>query len=88
MGIQRDQEEGAKIHGLEQSVSYLSKNITKSLNPLPDYNIGKPNLPAFSFPRGDRFNLDKKSDNPPPDYYFRDSLPNINFSDFKKPNLS
>jgi len=55
----------------------LSKNITKSINPLPDYSIGKPDLPAFSFPKGDRFMPDKKSEIPPPDHYFRESLPTL-----------
>ena len=44
-----------KLHGLEQSVSYLSKNLTKNLNPLPNYNAVKENLPSFSMPRAERF---------------------------------
>lgn len=44
-----------KLHGLEQSVSYLSKNLTKNLNPLPNYNTVKENLPSYSIPRADRF---------------------------------
>jgi hypothetical protein len=53
---------------------------------LPAYSIGKPDLPAFSFPKGDRFIPDKKSEIPPPDHYFRESLPNLYNN--KKPDLS
>ena len=85
LGVQNNQEDPNKLYGLEQSVSYLSKNITKSINPLPDYSIGKANLPEFSFPKGERFMTDKKCEIPPPDYYFRESLPNL--YDKKKPDL-
>jgi len=64
----------------------LSKNINKSVSPLPDYSIGKPNLPAFSFPKGDRFIPEKNNEIPPPDHYFRESLPSL--YDNKLPNLS
>jgi hypothetical protein len=67
-----EQDESSKVYGLEQSVTYLSKNITKSLNPLPDYSIGKPNAPTFSIPRSDRFNIEKGYDLPGPDNYFKE----------------
>ena len=51
-----------KLHGLEQSVSYLSKNLTKNLNPLPNYNVVKANLPSFSIPKADRFPLQDAQD--------------------------
>lgn len=74
MGIKENYEESGKSYGLEQSVSYLSKNINKSLNPLPDYSVGKSNLPAFSFSRGERFLFDRNSTNPAPDCYYTEEL--------------
>jgi hypothetical protein len=68
-----DQDEASKVYGLEQSVTYLSKNITKTLNPLPDYSVGKPNPPMFSIPRNERFGIEKGYDIPGPDNYFRES---------------
>jgi hypothetical protein len=50
----------SKLHGLEQSVSYLSKNLTKNLNPLPNYNNVKPNLPSFSMPRAERLTVQQE----------------------------
>jgi hypothetical protein len=57
LGNLENLDDPTKLHGLEQSVSYLSKNLTKNLNPLPNYNTVKPNLPSFSMPRAERFNL-------------------------------
>ena len=73
-----EQDEASRVYGLEQSVTYLSKNITKSLNPLPDYSVGKPNAPVFSIPRSERFEIEKGYDIPAPDRYFREGSPLLN----------
>ena len=74
-----------KLNGLEQNIAFLSNNISKSVNPLPDYNIGKQNLPIYSFPKGSRFEIEKNYDIPGPDNYNIESLPN--FHDRKLDNL-
>ncbi len=67
-----EKDDSSKVYGLEQSVTYLSKNISKTLNPLPDYSIGKANAPIFSIPRSERFGIEKGYDIPAPDSYFRE----------------
>lgn len=80
-----DQDESSKVYGLEQSVTYLSKSITKTINPLPDYHVGKPDSPIYSIPRGNRFEIEKNYAVPGPDTYFTDSQ-NIK-QDFKMNDL-
>jgi hypothetical protein len=69
---QENYDDPNKLHGLEQSVSYLSKNITKNLNPLPNYNTVKPSLPSFSMAKADRFGEEGKIQMPGPNAYFRE----------------
>jgi len=84
-GLSGDQDESSKVYGLEQSVTYLSKNITKTLNPLPDYSIGKANSPEYTIPRSNRFEVEKGYDVPGPDNYFREPKQLLN--DYRLYNL-
>jgi hypothetical protein len=68
--VQDNFDDPSKLYGLEQSVSYLSKNLTKNLNPLPNYNTIKQNLPAFSMPRAERFETERDYKRPGPNSYF------------------
>jgi hypothetical protein len=63
-------------------VSYLSKNLTKNLNPLPDYNTVKPHLPSYSIPKSQRFVDESTMEIPGPNSYFKGSYPN-HFDDSK-----
>jgi hypothetical protein len=72
LSIQENYDDANNLHGLEQSVSYLSKNLTKNLNPLPKYAAVKPNLPSYSIPQGQRFEYEKQIKAPGPDAYFED----------------
>lgn len=74
LSVQENYDDPGKLHELKQSVSYLSKNLTKSLNPLPDYNTVKPNLPSYSIPKGLRFEQDKILETPGPSEYFHNQL--------------
>ncbi len=55
-------EQPGKFYGLEQSLSFLSKNVARSLNKLPDFNIVKNKDPSFSIPRSERFRVEKPDD--------------------------
>jgi hypothetical protein len=70
LGIQESYDDPNRLHGLEQSVSYLSKNLTKNLNPLPKYATIKPNFPAYSIPQAYRFEQDQISQTPGPNSYY------------------
>jgi hypothetical protein len=63
----------AKLYGLDQSVTQLSKNINKDLTDLPKYNAVKPSLPAYSISMAPRFEEVYKTNVPAPDSYFRDN---------------
>jgi hypothetical protein len=82
--MNNNQDDPNKLYGLEQTISYLSKNMNKNINPIPDYSIGKPDLPAYSFPKGERFFSDRKNEFRTTDYYSTSTLPN---EDRKLPNL-
>jgi hypothetical protein len=75
LGVQDNFDDPSKLHGLEQSVSYLSKNLTKNLNPLPNYNTIKTNLPSFSIPKADRFQIESDFKRPGPNSYFPQENP-------------
>ena len=79
LGGQDNFDDPGKLHGLEQSVSYLSKNLTKNLNPLPNYSNIKPNLPSYSIPVADRFQSGTLDKAPGPYSYY----PNYNILDNK-----
>lgn len=70
LNIQENYDDPTKLYGLEQSVSYLSKNLTKNLNPIPDLTVFKPNLPSYSIPKGERFVPDKILNVPGPGIYY------------------
>ena len=72
LGVQDNFDDPSKLHGLEQSVSYLSKNLTKNLNPLPNYKTVKPNLPSFSIPTAERFEVERTFQKPGPNSYYPD----------------
>ena len=72
-----DQDEN-KAYGLEQSVNFLSKSISKSYNSLPDYGYGKPNPAQYSFSLDKRFRIPKNMDNPGPNVYFYDKEDHYN----------
>ena len=55
-------EQPGKFYGLEQSLSFLSKNVARSLNKLPDFNVIKPKEPAYSIPKNERFHGEKPDD--------------------------
>jgi hypothetical protein len=65
-----EQDDSAKVYGLEQSVNFLSKSIGKNLNPLPDYDVGKESSAKFSFSKDNRFKDKNNSDLPGPNIYF------------------
>lgn len=63
--VQQNQyEDPNKLYNLEQSFSVLSKNVTKSMYPLPNYNTVKPNAPGFLFGSSERFVPPKASERP------------------------
>jgi len=66
----------AKLYGLDQSVTQLSKNINKDLTDLPKYNAVKPTLPSYSISVAPRFQEVYKSNLPAPDSYFKDNIGN------------
>ena len=70
--MQENFDDPSKLHGLEQSVSYLSKNLTKNLNQLPNYSSVKQNLPSYSIPKAYRFEEEKGDKLPGPMSYFQD----------------
>jgi hypothetical protein len=72
LNIQENYDDTNRIYGFEQNISHLSKDISKNINPLPDYNTVKQNLPSFSFPKADRFEEEKIYQLPGPNAYFRD----------------
>jgi len=55
-------EQPGKFYGLEQSLSFLSKNVARSLNKLPNFNVIKQQDPLYSFPQSERFKSEKPDD--------------------------
>jgi len=55
-------EQPGKFYGLEQSLSFLSKNVARSLNKLPNFNSVKAKEPSYSIPRSERFHSEKPDD--------------------------
>ena len=82
-GSQDNYEDPTKLHGLEQSVSYLSKNLNKNINKLPNHSSVKPILPSFSIPRASRFEEEKYDSTPGPMSYFEDNFGELEIQ--KKP---
>ena len=76
--IGNEQDDSAKVYGLEQSVNFLSKSIGKNLNPLPDYALGKQSSAQYSFAKDDRFKDSKSGDLPGPNVYFYDKEDHYN----------
>ena len=58
-----------KMYGLDNSVSYLSKNLSKEINALPNYGVVKENLPSFSIPKAKRFESERLEKMPGPGAY-------------------
>jgi hypothetical protein len=58
-----------KMYGLDNSVSYLSKNLSKEINPIPNYGVVKENLPSFSIPKARRFESERLEKMPGPGAY-------------------
>lgn len=48
-------EQPGKFYGLEQSLSFLSKNVSKNMTPAPNFNKLKNRNPIWSIPRSERF---------------------------------
>lgn len=43
---------------LSNSINYVANEISSSSNPLPNFNYPKPSMPAFSFGKAKRFNIE------------------------------
>jgi hypothetical protein len=67
-----DQDDLNKAYGLEQSVNFISKSLSKNFNSSPDYCIGKESPAKYSFPLDDRFRSPKSVNSPGPNIYFYD----------------
>lgn len=52
-------DDSSRIQGLENSVSQMSQKVTRNLYPLPNYNVVKAELPAFSFSKAERFDFNR-----------------------------
>jgi hypothetical protein len=63
------QEDSNKMYGLDNSVSYLSKNLSKEMNALPNYSVVKENLPSFSISKAKRFESERLEKMPGPGAY-------------------
>jgi len=57
-----DDDTSGKFMGLEDSLTLLSKNVARSLNKPPDFNVIKHKDPAYSFSRRERYPKEKKED--------------------------
>ena len=59
-------------HILRGAVNYVNNEITGNAFPLPNYNYIKPNLPAFSFEKSERFPIMKEDLSEIPNLIFLD----------------
>lgn len=66
------------MQGFDQSISYVGKNLSNTMNNLPDYNVGKDKYPLYSFPMRNRFDLERNIENPSPDAYNPNNKTNNN----------
>ena len=64
-----DTNDEQKIYGLDSSVSYLSKNLSKEIHALPNYNTIKESMPSFSIPKAKRFESENLENLPGPGSY-------------------
>lgn len=63
------EDDSNKMHGLDNSVSYLSKNLSREINALPNYGVIKENLPSFSIAKAKRFESERLEKMPGPGAY-------------------
>jgi hypothetical protein len=71
-------EDNNNVYGIDQSVSYLSKNLNNGIHPLPNYANIRANLPSYSIPKAQRFDSGLNAKVPGPGaYYIMDGLFNL-----------
>jgi hypothetical protein len=65
-----ENEDTGNLYGIDQSVSYLSKNLNNGIYPLPNYANIRANLPSFSIPKANRFSNGSLYNIPGPGAYY------------------
>jgi hypothetical protein len=65
-----ENEDTGNLYGIDQSVSYLSKNLNNGIYPIPNYANVRGNLPSYSIPKAQRFASGSLHNIPGPGAYY------------------